>query len=186
MTILLCKGREMKAVQINKLVDEYGKDIFSFCRKITYSEEDCEDLYQDVFLKAVEKRSSIDFENNPKSYLISIAVSLWNNKKRKYARHQRIAPEQSLDSEESFEQPYHTDTPEKEVLKKELIDTVNMCISELDDKMRIPVLLYYNAQLPLEKIAEILNCSEGTVKSRLFNARQKLKKKLEVYEIEQF
>ncbi len=176
----------MKAAQINMLIDEYGKDIYSFCRKITYSVEDSEDLYQEVFLKALEKQKSIDLDNNPKSYLISIAISLWNNKKRKYARRQRIAPEQSIDAEENYDQPFHTETPEKEFLKKEMIDIVNQSISELDDKMRIPVLLYYNAQLPLDKIAEILDCSEGTVKSRLFNARQKLKKKLEVYGVEQF
>ena len=73
----------MDISEINALIDQYGKDIFSFCKKLTYSEHDAEDLYQDTFLKAFESREKIDINNNPKSYLISIAVFLWNNKKRK-------------------------------------------------------------------------------------------------------
>lgn len=174
----------MRASEINELVDLYGKDIFSFCKKLTYSEFDAEELYQDTFLKAMEIHEKIDEENNPKSFLLSIAISLWNNKKRKYARRNRIAPESSMDDEDNFNEPSSDVTPESKMLKSELKDIVNMSISELDEKMRVPVLLYYNAQINLEQIAKILKCPSGTVKSRLFKAREILKKKLEVYLVE--
>ena len=76
----------MDVSMIETLIDEHGKDIYNFCRKLTYSEFDAEELYQDTFLKAMDAAERIDVNNNPKSYLLSIAVSLWNNKKRKYAR----------------------------------------------------------------------------------------------------
>lgn len=176
----------MKASEISLLVDEYGKDIYSFCRKLTYNEFDAEELYQDTFLKAMDVADRIDENNNPKSFLISISISIWNNKKRKYARRMRIAPTDSLDAEENYNEPQSDKTPEKQVLKEELIEVVRNCIAELDDKMRIPVILYYNLKYPLDKIAEIVNCPEGTVKSRLYKAREELKKKLEVYGVEGF
>ena len=76
----------MDISEINKLVEDYGKDIYSFCKKLTYNEDDAEELYQDTFLKVMDVADRIDAENNPKSYLISVCISLWNNKKRKYAR----------------------------------------------------------------------------------------------------
>ena len=122
----------MDASLIESLVNEHGKDIYNFCRRLTYSEFDAEELYQDTFLKAMDAADRIDAENNPKSYLLSIAVSLWNNKKRKYARRNRIAPTESMDSEDSAEVVSNDNTPEEELLKKELCQTVNKCINELD------------------------------------------------------
>lgn len=174
----------MDISEINALIDQYGKDIFSFCKKLTYSEHDAEDLYQDTFLKAFESREKIDINNNPKSYLISIAVFLWHNKKRKYARRSRIAPEFRIDDEENFIEPVSNQTPEKELLNKELSEVLMHFVSELDEKMRVPILLFYNAQMSVESIAKVLDCPVGTVKSRLFKAREKLKEKMEVYLVE--
>lgn len=171
---------------IESLVDEYGKDIYNFCKKITYNEFDAEELYQDTFLKAMDAADRIDTDNNPKSYLLSVAVSLWNNKKRKYARRNRIAPTEYFDADDSKEFVSNEKTPEELVLKNELYEVVRKCINELDEKMRVPVLLHYNAQMPLEEIAKILNCPQGTVKSRLHKARTLLKERLEVYGVEGF
>ncbi len=174
----------MDASQINLLVEEYGGDIYSFCRRLTYDEFDTEELYQDTFLRAVDICDRIDMDNNPKSFLISIAVSLWNNKKRKYARRNRIAPTESLDTEENLNKSTSEETPEDRILKKELYDKVNLCVNELDEKMRMVILLYYNAEQSIETIARVLKVPKGTVKSRLFKAREILKKKMEVYGIE--
>ena len=54
-----------------------------FCCHLTGNVQEAEELYQDTFLKAVELMKNIDYENNPKSFLISIALRLWKNKKRK-------------------------------------------------------------------------------------------------------
>ena len=171
----------MEACGIKALAELYSKEIYNFCKRLTYSEFDAEELFQDTFLKAVEICDRIDENDNPKSYLFSIAVSLWKNKQRKYARRNRIAPTESIDNEESFNEPVSTKTPEDEYLKNELRKKVNECISQLDDKMRIPLILYYNSQMSVEQIAEIVKCPTGTVKSRLFKARTLLKEKLEVY-----
>lgn len=171
----------MEISSINELIELYGKDIYSFCRRLTYSEFDAEELYQDTFLKALEVHKRIDKNNNPKSFLLSVAVSLWKNKQRKHARRERIAPTDSIDAEDNFIEPSHEETPETVVIKDELHQKVNQAIEELDEKLRIPVLLYYSSQMSLDAIADIVKCPKGTVKSRLYKAREILKEKLEVY-----
>lgn len=174
----------MDISEINKLVEDYGKDIYNFCRKLTYNEFDAEELYQDTFLKVTDIAKRIDLDNNPKSYLISVCVSLWNNKKRKYARRNRIAPTEYIDEDERTEIYKSENTPEDEILKKELLDAVKKAVNELDDKMRIPFILFYNSGVSIENIAKIVGCPQGTVKSRLFNARSQIKSKLEVYGVD--
>jgi len=57
--------------------------LFGLCCKLTYSYEDAEDLFQETFLKALEQLHKIDSSNDPKGFLVSIALYLWKSKKRK-------------------------------------------------------------------------------------------------------
>ena len=169
----------MKMSDIGMLAEEYGKVIYGFCIRLTGNTHDADELYQNTFLKALEKASSIDADNNPKSYLISIAISLWKSHRRKFARRAEIAPMQSM---EDYNTAANSELTEDAILQNELYSHVNKAVSELDEKLRLPIVLHYTAQLPLNEIAAILKCPEGTVKSRLHTARQILKQKLEVYE----
>lgn len=81
----------MKVIEVSYLIYDNGKDIYSFCRQLTQNKDAADDLYQDTFLKAVELSDKIDMKNNPKSYLLSIAVKLWRNRQRKFAWRARIA-----------------------------------------------------------------------------------------------
>ena len=69
-----------------------------------------------------------------------------------------------------------------DLLKKELCAYVSRAVSELDEKLRLPVLLFYTAEMSVADIAAAIKCPEGTVKSRLHSARTEIKKKMEVYE----
>ena len=88
----------MTITELEQYIDEYGKDIFSFCKQVTGSVQEGEDLYQDTFLKAMELSERMDIENNPKSFLLSIAIRLWKNRRRKFAWKQRIAGMESLEA----------------------------------------------------------------------------------------
>ncbi|MGI5824114.1 MAG: RNA polymerase sigma factor [Bacillota bacterium] len=169
----------MDASKIDFLVDEYGKDLYRFCRRLTFDVFEAEELYQDTFLKAVEAADNIDRDLNPKAWLLTLAVSLWQNKKRKYARRQRIAPTVTITDDMAAVLAAEENT-EDTVLKKDLMNSVNVVVAELDDKLRIPVLLYYNSGLSMAEIAAVLNCPEGTVKSRLHKARKTIKERLKV------
>ena len=90
----------MKVTELEKCIELYGKDIYAFCRQLTYSRQEADELYQDTFLKVMELLYKIKMEDNPKSYILSIALRLWKNSKRKYARRRQIADMESLTEEE--------------------------------------------------------------------------------------
>lgn len=172
----------MTITELEQCIDEYGKDIYSFCRQITGSTQEGEDLYQDTFLKAMELSERMDKEKNPKSFLLSIAIRLWKNRRRKFAWRQRIAGMESLDAKiEMNGLPGETEIrlPEEEILTREQSNFVRSCIVELSEKYRIPIYLYYSAELSVKEISGCLKVPEGTVKSRLHKARAMIKERLE-------
>lgn len=112
----------MTIAELEQCIDQYGKDIYSFCRYATGSIQEGEELYQDTFLKAVELMEKVDVSQNPRSFLLSIVIKLWKNKRRKYAWRQRIAGMESLEEKDEYQNiPSNLDDslPEERLLQKE-------------------------------------------------------------------
>lgn len=175
----------MNETQLEQCIRDYGKELYAFCRRMTGSLQEAEDLYQDTFLKALELKYQINYEHNPKSYLASIALRLWKNKKRKYAWRSRIAGTEQLVEESANTEIKNTDggsrnPVEEQYLEAELRHQVRQAVGELEEKYRVPIYLYYTLQLSGAEISKILKIPEGTVKTRLHKARKILKEKLEV------
>ena len=173
----------MTMTELEQCIDLYGKDIFSFCRYATGSVQEGEELYQDTFLTAVELIEKLDMTQNPKSFLLSIAIRLWKNKRRKYAWRQRIAGMESLEEKEEYQNiPSNIDStlPENNLLQREQKQIVYRCIGRLSQKYQILLYLYYASEFSVNEIAVCLKLSVGTVKSRLHKARKLLKEQLEV------
>ena len=82
----------MTKFELEQCIKEYGRDIYSFCKQLTCNQQEADDLYQDTFLKALEQLEKLDRRDNSKSYLLSVAVHLWKNRRRKMAWRHRIAP----------------------------------------------------------------------------------------------
>ncbi len=74
-----------------------GDDIYGFCMYLTGNRANADDLYQDTFLTALEKADRISFNDNPKSYLMGMALRLRKNHECKDARRMRIAGSESLE-----------------------------------------------------------------------------------------
>lgn len=171
----------MDMIQLEQCINEYGKEIYSFCSQITRNKEEAEDLYQDTFLKALELGEKIDYRRNPKSYFVSIALRIWKNRKRKFAWRKRIAGTVELAEEVvSDEVSGKEGAVEDIVLEKQWKEEVKKAVDKLDEKYRIPVYLYYTLDFSVEQIGKIIKLPEGTVKSRLYKARKLLKQELEV------
>lgn len=171
----------MTHVELEQFVAEYGTDIYSFCCCLTNSRQEADDLYQETFLKAVEKQKNLDLCQNPKSYLLSVAVFLWKNQKRKAGWRRKITyiRTDSLEDDRPDCELIMNNLPEDMLIRNEMITTVREAVDRLPDKMKIAVLLYYMEERSVEEIAGILHIPRGTVKSRLYQAREKLKRELE-------
>ena len=146
---------------------------------LTKEKGSADDLYQDTFLEAMKKLAVIRYEDNPTSYLLSVAIRLWKNRVRKFAWRNRIAPQvgETALEQEGGATP---DVSEKAVANEER-GMLWKAIDALDDRYRIPLLLYYMEEQSVAELAELLSIPQGTVKSRLHKARQLLEKELEDY-----
>ncbi len=169
----------MTIQELERCIQLYGKDIYSFCMHLTKEKGSADDLYQDTFLEATKKLAVIRYEDNPKSYLLSVAIRLWKNRVRKLAWRNRIAPQvgETTLEQEGGATP---DVSEKAVANEER-GMLWKAIDALDDRYRIPILLYYMEEQSIAELAELLSIPQGTIKSRLHKARQLLEKELEDY-----
>ncbi|WP_432405673.1 RNA polymerase sigma factor [Wukongibacter sp. M2B1] len=171
----------MDIADLSNLVEIHGKAIYGFCHKLTKDKTDTDDLYQETFLKAIEKCHKIDRDKNPRGFLISIAIGIWKNKCSKYARRQRIAPIQEFNEKVNYGYIFKDEeTLEDIVISNELRVSIQTAADKLSNKLRIPLYMYYTAEMSIQEIALALKIPKGTVKSRLYKARKVLKNILAV------
>lgn len=163
-------------MEVDQLVDKYGQVLYAFCCRLSGNRADAEDLFQDIFLKAVERAHKIDADRNPKNVLFSIAVFAWKERKRKYARRQRLAP--MVPEDEAHTVGDGTDL-EADILIRERDEALRLAVAGLPEKYQLPLYLHYTAMMPIEDIAKILRVPAGTVKSRMYKARTMIKELLE-------
>lgn len=170
----------MTTRELELCIDAYGKDIYSFCKYLTCNQTEADDLYQDTFLKAVELGEKIEYDSNPKGYLLAISLRIWKNRKRKFAWRKRIADMVSLDKTEiPADSICAANMPEQQLLEEEEVYLVRKAVKELPERLLIPVLLYYMEELSTAEIAKVMQIPKGTVLSRLHQARKILKRELE-------
>ena len=170
----------MTKQELEMCIDEYGKDIYSFCKHLTNNPQEADDLYQDTFLKAVEIKEKIEYSRNPKSYFLSIALRIWKNKKRKFAWRKRIADVRRIADERDVELGESAEPSlEEKITIKEKHESIRLAVKRLPEKLKIVVLLFYMEDLSTAQIAEAVGIPLGTVLSRLHQARKILKKELE-------
>jgi RNA polymerase sigma-70 factor (ECF subfamily) len=153
------------------LIDEYSNSVYRFCRSLTYSKEDADDLFQETFLRAFEHQSKESALDNPQSFLFSTSLYIWKSWKRKYARRKRLAPIEPLDENISAGVEM-----EDTFMEQEEIRIVREVVKALPNKFRIPIILYYVMEMSVSDIALTLKLPVGTVKSRLFKARKLVEK----------
>ena len=167
----------MDRLRLEQTIKEYGDGVYSFCVYLTKNRTEADDLYQDALLKAIEL-DEIDFYRNPKNYLIGIAINLWRNKLRKLCILGKKVVNFTARQEE-ITSLSAGGNPQAEAEKDEVKARVRAAVNSLPDRYRIPVLMYYNRDMSVGRISEILNIPQGTVKSRLHKARMLLGKQLE-------
>ena len=170
----------MSREELEACIKKNGRDIYSFCCRLTGSRQEADDLYQDTFLKMVELGDRLDIRSNPKGYLLSVSVNLWRNRRRKWNLRQQITGPVTSMEDAALEVPSREPSPEARIISGEQKRLVQEAVDGLPEKYRLPVLLFYMEELKLSEIAGVLSIPDGTVKSRLFKAKKLLKKELEV------
>ncbi len=165
--------------EISRLIETYGSDVYGFCCHLTGNKMEADDLYQETFLKVFERRNKLQKEGNPRSYILGVAVRIWQNQRKVKENRQRIVPLQEYKEEKICAVRDAKGSPEDEVLRRELKDQVRSAVAALPEKIRVVVYLFYTAELSVRQIADMLDIPEGTVKSRLSAGRKMTRDYLE-------
>ena len=142
-----------------KLIEENKISMYRVSKAILNKEEDIEDAIGESILKAYKNISSLRNEAYFKTWLIRIVINESNNIYKKRNREIAMDKEHFINMEH---RDFYKDFS--------LYDAIN----SLEDDLKITTLLYYFEDLKYKDIAKLLKIKEGTVKSRLYRAKQKL------------
>ncbi len=168
----------------DELVRRYQERIYATVYHMTANHEDANDLAQEAFIKAFHALKSFKGGSSFYTWVYRIAV----NKTINFLKQRRHKSQLSLDDLD-FNAEHDPDlvalisekTPRREVNLTELQEKLNAAMQKLSEPHRLVVTLHDIQGLSHEEIAEIMGCNIGTVRSRLFYARQQLQAYLSDY-----
>ena len=163
------------------LVLKYQHKLVKLVMRYTRSPADAEDIAQDAFIKAYRALPGFRGDSAFYTWLYRIAI---NTAKNAVVARDRSPIEFSLDrhdAEESYElqgRMKDTATPEALVMTEEIRATVNGAIESLPEELRTAIVLRELEGLSYEEIAATMDCPVGTVRSRIFRAREAIDTRL--------
>ncbi len=163
------------------IYDLYKDRVYNVCYRISGNATDALDASQEAFSQIFRRLGAFRFESKFSSWVYRIAVNASIDLKRR-ARSRRSSSLESvgvgLDSEQTqFEDKRH-ELPQAAASRHELETEVQGAILRLSPKLRTVIVLRYIEGLPYERIAETLDISLGTVKSRLSRAHAAMDREL--------
>jgi RNA polymerase sigma factor (sigma-70 family) len=162
---------------LENVYEEYNRYIYHLCLKLTRNQTEAEDLMQEVWLKVVRYESYVKDVDHVKAWLTTICMNTFRDRYRKNVRRSKhiLNQPETLDVPVLDLIPSDSLTTEDVLEKGDLSQMVREKIGELDHIYRTTVMYFYVNQYSLVEIAELMKVSIGTVKSRLFRAKQRLK-----------
>ena len=183
-TLLIDELREGDMAALAILVEKYKRLVYRVAIQITKNHEDANDVMQDTFLKVYESIHSFRKDAAFETWLYRIIVNHATNLV-KHRERRRESPLSVISEMEIHPDLRRTadlaNNPHLNAERKERQRWVTQAVNSLPLKQRTVVILHEFEGLTHPEIASILNCSEGTVRSRLHYARHKLKDLLKPY-----
>lgn len=164
----------MTATQFNHKLLELQNNLGFFARSLTNNDEEAKDLVQDTYFKALTNREKFQPNTNLKAWTYTIMKNTFiNNYRRKVKANTIVDTTEDLYYLNTSKEAKN-DTPDSALATEE----INRSINALDENQRMPFEMH-NQGYKYKEIADKLELSIGTVKSRIFFTRKKLMEKLQ-------
>jgi RNA polymerase sigma-70 factor, ECF subfamily len=161
-----------EAAAFNDIVLKYQDRIFNLCLYMLRDTHDAQDAAQDCFIKACRALQDFSPDASLYTWLYRIAMNTCLDSRRKRSRVR-------TDNHSTLEDmPSPQPSPEKLYESKEISVAVRGALQQMPEKLRTTIVLREIEGLSYEEIAEILDISSGTVKSRISRAREELRRLL--------
>ncbi len=161
----------------DQLFTRYQGRIFGLVSRYVRDRQEVEDVVQEAFIKAFRALPRFRGDSQFYTWLYRIAI---NTAKNHLVARSRRPPGADIDADEaeSFEPMRQVENPENELARDELSKVIHQAIAELPDDLRSALTLREFDGMSYEQIADIMDCPVGTVRSRIFRARESIDKRM--------
>ncbi|AHB75046.1 MULTISPECIES: RNA polymerase sigma factor RpoE [Pandoraea] len=163
------------------LVAKYHRKIIRLVSRLVRDAAEVEDVTQEAFIKAYRALPQFRGESAFYTWLYRIAVNTAKNHLATQGRRAPTSTEANAEEAETFaeaDQLRDINTPESMLMSKQIAQTVNLAMEALPDELRTAITLREIEGLSYEEIAEAMGCPIGTVRSRIFRAREAIASRL--------
>jgi RNA polymerase sigma-70 factor (ECF subfamily) len=164
---------------LESLYNRYSRRLLIYFYRMLGAEEKAQDFLQDIFLKLTEHPHTFDTSRTFSKWIFSIAANMCKNEYRSL----EVRRTHQNNGMESMVSPFDAESRIEERLDQEEFKIRLLHeVQNLDADQRNTFLLRFQENFSIKEIAQILNCSEGTVKSRLFYITRRLAIKLKNFD----
>lgn len=162
------------------LVLKYQQKVINLVNRYMHDQNLSMDVAQEAFIKAYRGLKNFRGDSAFYTWLYRIAI---NTAKNHLVSKNRRMPATDIDAQEAEQYEggdalRHIDTPEHEALKDEIRETIMSAIDALPEDLRVAITLRELEGLSYEEIAVTMDCPIGTVRSRIFRAREAIEREL--------
>jgi len=163
------------------LLERFQSPVYNLVQRLIDDPSEAGDVVQDVFLKVFRNVGSFRGQSSLKTWIYRIAVNEAHNRRRWFCRHRRaeVGLEMEGDGRDYLDQLSDASrSPYDLALNEEFKSAIETALGELNPVFRSAVVLRDLEDLSYEEIADVLDVSLGTVKSRILRGRESLRKAL--------
>jgi len=160
---------EDKKALLGELMTVYGKEVWNYAYSITRKWDLADDISQEVFIKVYKNLHGFRRDASVKTWLLTIT-------RNTAIDFQRSAFLRKVTLTDWIGETGERRSVEHDVIENQTVNDMWNLVLQLPIKYREVLILYAHNQLSLKEIADVLEVTEGTVKSRMFHARKKLQK----------
>lgn len=179
---LVRKAKQGDIQAFEKLINKHQKRVYNIALRMLQNPEDAYDISQEVFIRVFKSMKEFREEASFSTWIYRIAKNACLDELRKRKKRNIVSLDENMEFEEgTVKRQIEDEAPGPDILyeSKELKDIVKLALRHLSNDHRLVIVLRDLQGFSYDEIAKILDCPEGTVKSRINRARKALKDILE-------
>jgi len=180
-TQLILGAQQGDTAAFEELVYRYDRQVLNIAKSFRNNDEDAKDIYQEVFMRVYRGLKDFQFKSEFSTWLFrittNVCISYQARKKEMDSIDKNIGgyEEEGYTLGDSIAGDYSTDSL---LLSSEIRESVNNALQSLPPQQKLVFTLKYYEDYKIKEIAEMMQCTEGSVKRYLFNASNKMRARL--------